>query len=769
MTSWRIPRGALVASALALIPSAKAFAQCPDGTPPPCRSAAPPTAVRRPAPQLDDRTWIVVPFENVARVADIDWLKDASVNLLYLDMSKWRDIRVIDDERVADLIREVPEARGGTQLTLQSGIAVAKRAGAGRLVMGDLLKVGARTQVVGKVFDVRTGQRLRTVRQEAANADSIMGAFGQLARAVLNVAPPAGTSLGTIGTTSVGAYQAYLAGVGFLNRWLLDSAHSQFTKALALDSSFALAHYKLALVYGWESPALREGPRHADEALRLGNNLPPREKSLVTGYAAFANNRWAEACRIFEGMIRTDSTDVEGWYNLGECSYHDLGVFPLADDTTRFVFRSSWNVALRAFRKALELDPTYHLAFQHLQDGLLASTRPACRILPNDSRCAPQSGGFQAVIRRAGDTLVTVPVNNASAEGAQEQTRHQVEAKLTRVRRQNLLQARRAAEEWLAAGPGETRPRVAYARILLRLGQVQAADSVLKLVHADRSSSNESIAVVTDRAEIALKRANYAEAVRLIDSLRAATDSIRNARNAGVILASIVGKMGGLASMTSSIQGPDWVKRYFALQFRSFTGLQADSLLEAEKKFSEGAVSGQGAGRAANLTGATIAFVDPRTRGGRWPALDTASTDPRIAMMSVLAAGDSARSRRALIRFDSIAVSLQDEPDNGMALSGAFGHLLMADTAGALARLRLFRDVTWPHSYVLDQVTAGFAFEGMLWPRTFLLLGDLAAARGHRDEAAQAYRVFLGMWEHGDPEVQPQVQRAREALARLGG
>src|SRR6185369_3107994 len=128
---------------IGLLCASTARAQCPDGSPPPCRGSAAATAVRRPNPPLDDRTWIVVPFENVARVADIDWLKDASVNLLYLDMSKWNDIRVIDDERVADFIREVPEARGGAQLTLQSGMAVAKRAGAGKLVMGDLLKVGA--------------------------------------------------------------------------------------------------------------------------------------------------------------------------------------------------------------------------------------------------------------------------------------------------------------------------------------------------------------------------------------------------------------------------------------------------------------------------------------------------------------------------------------------------------------------------------------------------------------------------------------------------
>src|SRR5688572_16407042 len=139
---------------LSAYPLIRLSAQCPDGSPPPCRGASGPAqATRRPPPPLDPRTWIVLPFENVARVTDIDWLRDASVNLLYLDMSRWRDIRVVDDERVADLIRETPETRAATQLSLQAGLAVARRAGAGKLVMGDLLKVGGRTQLVAKVYD----------------------------------------------------------------------------------------------------------------------------------------------------------------------------------------------------------------------------------------------------------------------------------------------------------------------------------------------------------------------------------------------------------------------------------------------------------------------------------------------------------------------------------------------------------------------------------------------------------------------------------------
>jgi len=767
----KFPGSVVIAAAALIASAAELYAQCPDGTPPPCRSApvgAAPSAARRPNPPLDDRTWIIVPFDNVTRAPDMEWLGGASVNLLYLDMSKWRDIKVIDDERVADLIRDVPEAHGGGSMTLQSGIAVARRAGAANLVMGDVLKVGSRTQLVGKVFNVRTGQRLRTVRQETTNPDSIMGVFGQLARAVLNVEPPTGTSLGTIGTTSVGAYQAYIAGVGYLNRWILDSAHTQFDRALALDSSFALAHYKLAVVYGWQSANDPEGPRHAELATRLGTNLPARERSLLKGYAAFASNRWADACQVFEGLVSGDSTDVEAWYDLGECSYHDVVVIRDPADSTSFIFRSSWNTSLRAFRKVLELDPSYHLAFQHIQDALLVPVRNGCRLAGQLLSCTTQNGGYQAVLRRAGDTLVTVPILVSSAPGAEAYVRQMAEAKQGRVRRRNLEEARRAAEAWLALGPVQARARIAYARILLRLGEVEAADSSARQVGDARTSRVDGANFMMDRIEIALTESPWAPAVALADSLRTITDSSRGSRNLGILIGSVVGRTAGLPSLAASVQGPPWIKEYFLVQIRSTLGLPADSLFEKEAVVTRNLAGVQGA-RATNIGAGTLLFVDPATRGGRWPGLDTTSTDPRVALISVLVAGDAARSRRALAVFDSIAVSQQDEPDNGMTLTGAFGHLMIADTAGALTALRRFRDVTWRHTNILDQVVGGFVFAGMLWPRTFLLLGDLEAATGNHAAAAEAYRAFIGMWGQGDPEVRPMVERARAALAKLGG
>ncbi len=757
------------AALLAGLPVGAAFGQCPDGTPPPCRGEAPAAAARRPLPPLDDRTWIVVPFENVARVADIDWLTDASVNLLYLDMSKWRDIRVIDDERVADFIREVPEARGGAQLTLQSGIAVAKRAGAGKLVMGDLLKVGARTQIVGKVFDVRTGQRLRTVRQEAVNSDSIMASFGLLARGVLNLDPPSGGSGGGIGTASIGAYQAYIEGVGFLNRWILDSARTQFERALALDSAFALAHYKLALVYGWDSPGLPEGARHADLALRLSGGLPARERALVSGYAAFSSHRYAEACDVFAKMVRADSTDVEGWYNLGECSYHDQAVIPLGGDSTRMVFRSSWNTMLRAFRKTLELDPTYHLAFQHIQDALLVSTRGGCVLQGDRTQCAAQDQVYQAFLNRDADSLVIIPVNVArepeayAAEGARWAAQH--------ARARNLEEARKAAESWLQAGPNEVRPKVAFARLLLRLGNPAGARALYRQMAPNGIHGRVEVAGLwTDRIEAALKVDSVGEAVRVADSLRVMTDTIQGASTLGVLIWSMFGHANALDTMVQkAVQGPPWVIRYLNLAVRAVVGTRDDSLFDAEAVFAKNLVQVQGATRAAQLIAPTLVWVDPAVRKNRWPLGDTASSDPRLRLFSILATGDTARFRRALAQFDTLAVTVQDGADNGFALAGAYAHLAVADTIGALRMLKVFRDSTWLKTPILDQLGAGFSFSGMLWARTFLLLGDLEAGVGAGKEAVAAYRRFVDLWQGADAVLQPQVARARAAIASLGG
>ena len=93
-------------------------------------------------------------------------------------------------------------------------------------------------------------------------------------------------------------------------------------------------------------------------------------------------------------------------------------------------------------------------------------------------------------------------------------------------------------------------------------------------------------------------------------------------------------------------------------------------------------------------------------------------------------------------------------------------HLAVGDTAAAEARLaeieQVFNDPRFPFSISL-MLAGPPAWLGNAW----LLAGDLAAARRRLPDAARMYRRVIGLWDGGDPDVQPVVGEARAKLASL--
>ena len=163
-----------------------------------------------------------------------------------------------------------------------------------------------------------------------------------------------------------------------------------------------------------------------------------------------------------------------------------------------------------------------------------------------------------------------------------------------------------------------------------------------------------------------------------------------------------------------------------------------------------------------------LAFHARRT--GPW--LDTSSASALVRYQAFAARGDTARARRELAQFDRELDAQADDLDDGGLLFAAESHLELADSAAALSRMQEYVR-RWPsvvgnqsyiHGYFYSLLTASARLAGRAW----LLYADLAMARGLRDEARRGYRFVLGLWDSGEPPVQPLVARARAALARLG-
>ena len=765
-----LPLAAAAATIVAAAPSILP-AQCPDGSPPPCRTQTVASAARRVNPPLDDRTWIVVPFDNLARAQDVDWMRTAAVNLLYLDMSRWQDIRVIDDERVVDLLRETPEAGAAQPLSLNAGLAVAKRAGAGRLVMGDLLRLGSRTQVTAKVFNVRTGQRIRSVSEETTVQDSVMPLFGKLARRILNVAPPQGANVGALGTSSVSAYQEYLAGVQALNRFDLMEARARLEQAIALDTTFALAHYKLALTLGWQSPGEPVLRKHAEAAARMLVGLPARERALITGQLHQTTGNWTDACQVYAGMLRTDSLDVEALYGLGECLYHDQTVAPVRGDSTRMRFRADWQQSIRAFERVLQLDPQYHLAYQHIIDALTADRHTNATYCPDGGAAGCRQ--FTGWLIRSGDSVTATPVEIRNAEAQRLQAEEYVR---TQSRRRNLAAAAEVAEAWVRAAPNEPRAHGALAYVLLQQGRVTRADEALRRA-GHPGSLSENLRRVFQRMEIAHKLGHGREAIRLYDSLRTVAEAIPGAAHirVGNAVSGYGPPFGRMAEFDSlmtanmaSLNAPPLVLAFQKSAIRAILGGQVpDSVVAMEQRLFEMTRANRGAAAATTTIGPSLMYMLRMPRP-QWPAVDTTLRDPKVRPAFALMRRDTAALRRAAGALDSLLrVALTaGGGDLDQAVIAAEAYLALPDSAAALRAVRFALDSVAQQASYFPVQSQGFTSAAFA-PRLMLLRADLAAARGQRDEARVWYDRFIEIWSTAGPELRPVVERARAARAAL--
>jgi hypothetical protein len=763
------PHLAPIAAALCAVFAARATAQCPDGTPPPCRGAAVRQAGARRDPAINPRLWIVAPFDNATKAADLDWLRDASVNLLSMDMGRWSDVAVVPDKRVGDFVRDLPAAKRTESLTLNDGLAMARRAGAAHLVMGDFFKLGKTTRIVANVFDVASGARVRSITQEAPDADSLLTAFGPLARGVLAVPPPPDAKTGDVGTRSLEAYRSYLAGTKALNRYELSDARTHLLRAMAIDSSFALAHLQYSLLIAWGDPpgGAGEARRHALLAQQFGTSLPKRDRMLIDARVASASEDFAKSCEISRTLVAQDSTDVQALYMLGECSFHDSTVDPSPTDSMVGQFRNSWNTSIRVLTRVLELDPSFLGAFEHVFD-ILSATQRGSSACPA-GRLATTCPRWGSMVLRAGDSLVTVP----SRQDAKPDVffAQQDRALVERPREANLDLARKLAQRWTDADTGSEGARLAMARVQIARGNLAAAESLFR--HISMRATQENFLAIRLGMEVAAKRGRGAEARALFDSLVKAIPDNPNIDGQRGSMELMFGRMTRFdRAAAASRLGPE-AAAYQRVLARVILGVPSPELARTEAAFLAAMQRDPACNRVcqySRLTGSLAYSLHKPV--GDWPGIDSApSLDARLRPAAALFLGDTASLRRGARSNEANARA------NVAALSGEFGwslisagaYLALGDTASAQRVVRFYVDTAMAFANVGQNIVSGLGAIGGpgLWPRAMLLRADLAMAKGLKDEARTWYLRVLDLWGNADAEMKPTVDRIRAALAKL--
>lgn len=337
----RLPPWLIACSAAVTSPVAAA-AQCPDGSPPPCRSAG----RAAPAPT----SVAVLYFDNLSRDTSDAYLAEGLTEEIIVRLGQVARLQV----QSRNAVRRFKGAAAGDPAAAGRILGVAHllsgtvRRGRDHLrVTVELMRAATGVQVWGNVYEASDSD-LMTVEGEIASAvaSAVGGKLAPAERQTLRVRPSADPL----------AYDHFLRADYLLARRTGGDARralADYEAAVRLDPGFGRAWARIALAYylfadwAWPYPGLTadsllaRGSAAADRALALdsGNADAWMARGLLLSTTNPAT--YAGAVPALQRAVRLDPRNAEAWHHLG-ATYMSL-----RQDSS----------ALAAFDRALTLDP----------------------------------------------------------------------------------------------------------------------------------------------------------------------------------------------------------------------------------------------------------------------------------------------------------------------------------------------------------------------------------------------------------------------------
>ncbi|MBK8003593.1 MAG: protein kinase [Gemmatimonadetes bacterium] len=624
---------------------------------------------------------VVLPFN--ATGPGVDVLGEGMVDLLTTNLNAVGGIRAVEPRAVLARLK-----KEGAPADVEGALRFAGALKANSVVMGSIVATGSRVRVSADLYGPE-GTSLARAQVDGA-ADSVLQLVDQLSLSLVreiwrSKEPVPNLRVTGLTTNSLAAMREYLTGEQFYRRAMWESAQAAFGRAIEDDTTFALAHYRLAMALGWKGGygSLRADSASA-AALRMASRLPPRERTLVAAYRLFSQGRLA-ASDSMRAYLREHPDDLDAWYLLGESQYHSKHL------------TGQGPAALREpFDRVLAADSTLTPAAIHPLETAIAQG---------------DSIGFQRYLRLFRSGADSAAVRGYEVAGAMAFA-GLVPDSATASALGNTMGAAMSIYSGAFAGPGTTGDTVLarYERLTTALRPEMTPPVRLQLA--------------AGRGLILLGLGRFAAATAFNDTLV----ELSRDQAGGIRLFPHV--MGYAAPGYEEA----WIANFLSAPVRSpFQGTFAALILLNRGETGR-------AGRLLDSLQRDTTAMPPFLRG----ALEAAQGIRRLDE------GDTTRAIREL--------------ESGIE---RVGNNMMFNTA---ARLRLgaalaARPATQEKG--LGLLRNAFVGDIGLQPIAAYQLGRTAEAVGRRDLAMEGYSQFLRLWNKADPAVQPRVEEARAALARL--
>jgi tetratricopeptide (TPR) repeat protein/predicted Ser/Thr protein kinase len=301
----------------------------------------------RGVPEGAGNTLAVMYFDNMTDPVDTGRLGEIMTNLLITDLSDSRFINVVSSQRLYDILKNM--GREGVKAIDRSVASqVARKAKARWMLVGNIVQTTPYLMVTTHLVDVSSGNVINSQQVAGAQGEEVFAVVDRLTVKVKkDLALPQealeepDTPVAEITTSSAEAYRHYIEGVDYMNKAYMPEAEASFSKAIAIDSTFAMAYIRLGMAMISNGKA--EGLRMADKAVQYADHVTKREQLFIIGLQALWNGDFERGIAFLRRIVAQNPDDKEVYFWLGAV-YHS---------------NRDYASAIPVLRRAVEIDPAY--------------------------------------------------------------------------------------------------------------------------------------------------------------------------------------------------------------------------------------------------------------------------------------------------------------------------------------------------------------------------------------------------------------------------
>ncbi len=295
---------------------------------------------------------VIADFVNETKEPELDGLS----GMLITALEQSRRLDVLPRSRMYDILKLLGK-NTADRVDESLGKEICNQAGINSLMLASIRKFGKVYTIDLKVVDPKEGKYLFAATETGEGQESIPGLLDKLSQKTREgfrenraEIQSASKNVAEITTSNMQAYQHFFQGEQLMNRVKYIEAQEEYRKAVALDSTFGLAYYRLAYAISWEAGGQERAKASIEKSMANIDRIPEKERYLARAIQAEIYQGFTAGISVLQEMEKVFPNEKEMLYNIGDWSYHN----------------SDLNAAAEYLARVLAMDPTMERALQHL-------------------------------------------------------------------------------------------------------------------------------------------------------------------------------------------------------------------------------------------------------------------------------------------------------------------------------------------------------------------------------------------------------------------